>query len=80
MSLADIQRAVDSLPADDRQRLTAWMVSRYPVLRIERLMAIASGLVERGQWTPSPPTEDNYPKGKSLDHATRVAEELDLEG
>ena len=78
MSLSEIQRAVDTLPADERLRLTAWMVSRYPLLRVEQLMASAAKLVDDGEWAPSPPTDDNRPKGKILDHALRVAEELDL--
>jgi hypothetical protein len=78
MSLSEIQRAVDELPADQRLRLTAWMVSRYPLLNVERLMASAAKLVGSGDWVPSPPTDDNRPKGKILEHGLRVAEEHDL--
>lgn len=78
MSLTEIQKAVESLPTDERVPLTAWMVSRYPVLNVDQLMARATGLVERGQWTPSAPTEDNRPQGRTLDRALRVAEDLDL--
>lgn len=56
MSLIEIQRAVDTLPAEERLRLTAWMVSRYPLLSVDQLMASATGLVETGEWTPAPPT------------------------
>ena len=59
MSLAEIQRAVDTLPPDERARLVAWMVSRYPVLNVEQLMGHAADLVARGEWTPSPPTDAN---------------------
>lgn len=78
MSLREIQQAVDTLPGDERLRLTAWMVSRYPLLRVEHLMASAAQLVDRGEWVPLPPTDENRPQGKILDHALRVAEEFDL--
>lgn len=78
MSLTKIQRAVDSLPADERLRLTAWMVTRYPLLRVEQLMAHAATLIDRGERVPTPPTEENFPKGKVLEDALRLAEQLDL--
>ena len=78
MSLIEIQQAVESLSPEERLRLTAWMVSRYPVLKVEQLMTGATTLVDSGEWVPSAPLEDNRPKGKMLDHALRVAEELDL--
>ena len=78
MSLIEIQQAVESLSPEERLRLTAWMVSRYPVLKVEQLMTRATTLVDSGEWVPSAPSEDNRPKGKMLDHALRVAEELDL--
>lgn len=78
MGLTEIQRAVDTLPAAERLRLTAWMVSRYPLLRVEQLMAHATTLVESGEWKPAPPTDDNRPKGEVLEHALRVAKQLDL--
>ena len=78
MSLAEIQRAVDSLSADERLRLTAWMVSRYPLLRVEQLMAHATRMTDTGEWIPDPPTDDNRPTGKILEHAQRTAERLNL--
>jgi hypothetical protein len=78
MSLAEIQRAVDTLPADEQLRLTAWMVSHYPLLRVEQLMAHAARLIDTGEWTPAPPTDDSRPKGKILEHALRTAAKLDL--
>ena len=78
MSLAEIQRAVDSLPVDERLRLTVWMVSRYPLLTVEQLMAHATRMIDTGEWTPAPPTDDNRPKGKILEHAQRTAERLNL--
>lgn len=78
MSLTEIQRAVDTLSADERLRLTAWMVSRYPLLRVEQLMTHATALIDSGEWEPPPPTDDNRPKGKVLEHALRVAKQLDL--
>lgn len=78
MSLTEIQRAVEILPADERLRLTAWMVSHYPLLRVEQLMEQAAALVRSGEWIPTSPTDDNRPRGKILKQALRVAEELDL--
>ena len=78
MSLSEIQRAVSTLPAEERLRLTAWMVSRYPLLRVEQLMANASTLVDNGEWALTPPTDDNWPTGGALEHASRIAEQLDL--
>jgi len=78
MSLTEIQQAVETLPADERARLTAWIVSRYPLLKVEPLMASAAKLAHSGDWAVSPPTDENQPKGKILAHATRVAEKLDL--
>jgi hypothetical protein len=80
MSLAEIQRAVDTLPADERLRLTAWMVSRYPLLTVEQLMAHATTLIDRGEWVPTPPTEDDGPKGKVLEHALKTHALLETEG
>ena len=54
------------------------MVSRYPLLRVEQLLAYATTLADSGEWTPTPPTDDNHPKGKILERALRVAEKLDL--
>ena len=65
MSLSEIQRAVDVLPPDERVRLTAWMVSRYPLLRVEQLVAQGAALVDRGEWTPTPPADENQPKWNS---------------
>ena len=78
MSLAEIQRAVDTLPVDERLRLTAWMVTRYPLLRVEQLMANAAALVDRGEWVPTPPTKENHPQGEVLEDALRVAAQLGL--
>lgn len=78
MSLTDIQRAVDTLPPDERARLVAWIVSRYPVLKVEQLMGHAADLVAQGEWTPSPPTDANRPQGKNLEGALRMAKQLDL--
>jgi hypothetical protein len=76
--LTEIQQAVDSLPADERLRLTAWMVSRYPLLTVEQLMAHATRMTGTGEWTPAPPTDDNRPKRKILEHARRTAERLNF--
>jgi hypothetical protein len=80
MSLKEIQRAVDTLPADERLRLTAWMVSHYPLLTVEQLMAHATTLIDRGEWVPTPLTEDNSPKGKVLEQALKANDALEAEG
>ncbi len=64
MSLTEIQQAVEGLSPEERLRLTAWMVSRYPVLKVEQLMTRATTLVDNGEWTPSAPSEENRPKAK----------------
>jgi hypothetical protein len=79
MSLAEIQRAVAELPADERQRLTAWIFSKYPILRVEDLMARAEQLVRENKWHPNPPTVDNSPRGKVLEHALRTTKQLNLD-
>lgn len=76
MGLIEIQRAVDRLPDEDRRKLTAWIVSRYPTLQVEQLVARAVGLVEKGEWSPIPPNSDNNPQGKVLEHALRTVKEL----
>ncbi|MGI9087256.1 MAG: hypothetical protein ACR2HH_05880 [Chthoniobacterales bacterium] len=78
MSLTEIQRAVDTLQPDERARLAAWMVSRYPILNVDQLMAHAATLIDRGEWTPPPPTDENSPRGEILGHALRVAEQFNL--
>lgn len=78
MSLTEIQRAVDTLPPVERARLVAWIISRYPVLNVEQLMGHAAELVAHAEWAPNPPTDENRPQGKILQHALRVAEQLDL--
>ena len=78
MDVTKIQREVRRLPARDRKKLTAWMVSEFPVLSVDRLMRRASRSVKSGAFTPSPPTEDNFPKGRTLDHALEVAKRLGL--
>ena len=79
MSLKEIQRAVEKLPSEQRIKLTAWIVSTYPVLQIGELMARAAKLVQNGEWQPTPPTSDNHPKGKVLDRALNTAKRLGLE-
>ncbi len=79
MSLTEIQSAVDKLPAAERTRLTACLVSRYPLLQVKQLLARAKKLVEQGEWQPTPPTSDNEPSGKILDHAARTIRELGLD-
>jgi hypothetical protein len=78
MDVGKIQEQVRRLPASQRKKLTAWMVLSYPALTVDGLMARASREVEAGRWKPAPPTEDNFPKGRVLDHALRVADRLGL--
>jgi hypothetical protein len=80
MSLSQIQRAVCKLEDSERKRLTAWLLSEFPVLRLEDLMARASQAVERGDWQPLPPGSENIPKGKTLQHALQTAAEIGLPG
>ncbi len=42
-------------------------------------MTRAATLAQSGEWNPTPPTSDNYPKGEVLDHALKTAAELRLE-
>jgi hypothetical protein len=78
MDVAKIQREVRRLPTRERKKLTAWMVTEFPVRSVDRLMARAARAVKTGTWTPAPPTEDNFPKGSTLDHAFEVAGRLGL--
>ena len=78
MTVSEIQKAVEALHSDERIKLTAWMVSSYPSFNVEDLMSHAGSLVARGKWTPAPPTDDNRPTGRVLEHALKVAEEMDL--
>lgn len=78
MDVGKIQEQVRRLPAGQRKKLTAWMVSQYPVLTVDGLMAKASREVKAGRWKPAPPTEDNVPKGRVLEHALQVADRLGI--
>jgi hypothetical protein len=78
MDVTKIQREVRRLRPSQRKKLTAWMVSEFPVLSVEVLMAKAGREVKAGTWTPEPPTEDNIPQGKTLERALRVASRLGI--
>ena len=78
MDVDKIQREVRRLRPSQRKQLTAWMVSEFPVLSVKGLMAKAGREVKAGTWTPTPPTEDNIPKGKTLEHALQVAVRLGI--
>ena len=78
MDVTKIQNEVRRLPARERKKLTAWMVTQYPVLSVDRLMAKASRAVKSGAWAPEPPTADNFPRGRTLTHALAVADRLGL--
>jgi len=78
MGVAKIQREVRRLPTRQRKKLTAWMVAEFPVRSMDRLMARAARAVKTGTWTPAPPTEANFPKGKTLDHVMDIAGRLGL--
>ena len=76
MDVARIQREVRRLPARDRKKLTAWMVVEFPALSVVRLMAKGARMVKVGAFKPTPPTADNFPQGKTLQHAFDVAGKL----
>jgi hypothetical protein len=78
MDVSKIQQQVRRLPLSQRKKLTAWMVSEYPVLSVEKLLAKAEREVKAGRWTPEPPTKDNIPKGAALERALQVAERLGI--
>jgi hypothetical protein len=78
MDVAKIQDEVRRLRPSQRKKLTAWMVLEFPVLSVNGLMAKAAHAVKAGTWTPSPPTEDNIPKGGALVRALQVADRLGI--
>ncbi|MCX6956523.1 MAG: hypothetical protein NTV51_30700 [Verrucomicrobia bacterium] len=78
MDIAKIQSEVRRLPARERKKLTAWMVIEYPALSVDRLLAKAERAVKTGRFKPTPPTADNFPKGRALQHALAVAGQLGL--
>lgn len=78
MDVAKIQREVSRLPAKERKKLTAWMVAEYPALIVEKLLGKASRAVAAGTFKLTPPTHDNFPRGRTLDHALTVAARLGL--
>lgn len=66
------------LSPNERQKLTAWMVAEFPALSVEALMTKAARAVDTGVFRPIPPTAENIPQGKTLEHAMKVAEQLGL--
>jgi hypothetical protein len=78
MDVAKIQREVLRLRPSQRKKLTAWMVSEFPVLSVDRLMAKAVQDVKAGVRAPTLPTEDNIPKGKTLERVLQVAGQLGI--
>ena len=73
-----IQREVRRLPARERKKLTAWMVVEFPALSVDRLIAKAMRAVQAGTFKPTPPKADNFPRGRTLEHALAVAGRLGL--
>ena len=78
MDVSKIQQQVRRLRLSQKRKLTAWMVSEYPILSVEKLLAKAGRDVKAGRWMPAPPTEDNIPKDAALDRALQVAERLGI--
>jgi hypothetical protein len=78
MDVAKIQNEVRRLRPSQRKKLTAWMVSEFPVLSVNGLMAKAVREVKAGIWVPAPPTEDNIPKGGALVRELQVADSLGI--
>ncbi|HEY1111845.1 MAG TPA: hypothetical protein VGE76_24530 [Opitutaceae bacterium] len=76
MNVADIQREVRRLPREQREKLTAWMVAEHPILSVDTLMMRAAKAATAGTFTPTPPTAENIPGGKTLAHALEVAGKL----
>jgi hypothetical protein len=54
------------------------MVVEFPALSVDRLMAKGARMVKVGALKPTPPTADNFPQGKTLQHALDVAGKLGL--
>jgi hypothetical protein len=73
MSVEQIQREVIRLPAAERRRLAAWMLTEFPPRSVDELVARAEAEARSGVWTPLPPTPDNFPTGVALDAALRRA-------
>jgi len=80
VDVARIQREVLRLRLSQRRRLTAWVVSEFPVLSVSRLMAKARRAAKAGRRIPTPPTKDNFPKGKTLERALQVADRRGIRG
>jgi hypothetical protein len=78
MDVLRIQREVRRLPARERKKLTTWMVVEFPALSVDRLMAKAMQAEKAGTFKPTPPTADNFPQGRTLEHALAVAGRLGL--
>ena len=76
MDVTKIQSEVRRLPARERKKLTVWILTEYPVLSVNRLMSKAARAVKSGAWKPEPPTADNFPQGRTLDHALSFAGRL----
>jgi len=78
MSVQEVKAAVEAMDPSERRSLTAWMLRRYPPLRIEDLMDFARRQMKSGQWMPSPPDEENIPSGEARIHAADTVRRLGL--
>jgi hypothetical protein len=78
MSVKEIQQAVQRMPAAKRRQLTTWMVTRYPALTVEGLLANAERRAKVGTLHSTPPTVDNVPTGATAIHVKRTAKRLGL--
>jgi hypothetical protein len=54
------------------------MVKEFPVFSVAEFMARADRRAKAGTWTPTPPTDDNVPNGRTLKHALAVATKLGI--
>jgi len=61
-----------------RKQFTAWMLHRYPTMRVEDLMQSAHRQMESGQWIPVPPADDNIPMGDARIYAADTVRRLGL--
>jgi len=78
MSIEQIQREVGQLTDAERQQLSAWILATYPPRSVENLVSRAEQQARRGEWTPLPPSDDNFPTGEALGQALKRVKSLGL--
>jgi hypothetical protein len=78
MSVSEIQRELSQLSDSDQRKLMAWMVRRFPLRRVEELIAKAEREAREETWNPTPPAAGNIPQGEDLEQALRRIESLGI--